>query len=141
MAEIEAPRKVELFDQFTDSNVPLADMNGMMQLKARKVHRSDFIEELHSPSSLPRRSFSNVKQKSNVDVNSLPNSPIFPTYMASTESAKAKTRSMSTPKQHLRLHETYSSGQHSPYKLKVSSWNSFNGEMNDSTRKSRTCSR
>ncbi|XP_009772962.1 protein IQ-DOMAIN 12-like [Nicotiana sylvestris] len=141
VAEIEAPRKVELFDQFTDSNVPLADMNGMMQLKARKVHRSDFIEELHSPSSLPRRSFSNVKQKSNVDVNSLPNSPIFPTYMASTESAKAKTRSMSTPKQHLRLHETYSSGQHSPYKLKVSSWNSFNGEMNDSNRKSTTSSR
>ncbi|XP_060177451.1 protein IQ-DOMAIN 12-like [Lycium barbarum] len=143
LAEIEAPRKAGLFDKlrsFTDSNIPLGDMNGMTQLQVRKTHRADCIEDLHSPSSLPRRSFSNAKQKSNIDVNSLPNSPIFPTYMAATESTKAKTRSMSTPKQHLRFDETYS-GQCSPYNLKISSWRSFNGETSDSTRKSRTSSR
>ncbi|KAJ8570388.1 hypothetical protein K7X08_037360 [Anisodus acutangulus] len=97
-------RKAGLFEKlrsFTDSDVPLADMNGMTQLQVRKMHRADCIEDLHSPSSLPRRSFSNVKRKSNVSVNSLPSS-IFPTCMAATESAKAKTRSMSTLKQHLR---------------------------------------
>ncbi|KAK4378020.1 hypothetical protein RND71_004316 [Anisodus tanguticus] len=136
-------RKAGLFEKlrsFTDSDVPLADMNGMTQLQVRKMHRADCIEDLHSPSSLPRRSFSNVKRKSNVDVNSLPSSPIFPTCMAATESAKAKTRSMSTLKQHLSLHEMYT-GQHSPNNLKISSWRSFNGEMNDGTRQSRTPSR
>ncbi|XP_049402658.1 protein IQ-DOMAIN 12-like [Solanum stenotomum] len=142
LAELEAPRKAGLFEKlrsFTDSNVPLADMNGMTQLQMRKMHRADCIEDLHSPSSLPRRSFSNAKRKSNVDDNSLPSSPIFPTYMATTESAKAKTRSMSTPKQHLRLHEILS-GQHSPYNLKISSWRLSNGEMYDSARTSRTSS-
>ncbi|MCD7465330.1 IQ-domain [Datura stramonium] len=143
LAELEAPRKEKLFEKlksFTDSNVPLADMNGMTQLQVRKMHTVDCIEDIHSPSSLPRRSFSNVKRKSNVDLNSLPSSPIFPTYMAATESAKAKTRSMSTPKQHLSLRETYS-GQCSPYNHKTSSWSSFNGGMNDSSTKSRTSSR
>lgn len=143
LAELEAPRKAGLFEKlrsFRDSNVPIGDMNQMTQLKVRKMHRADCIEDLHSPSSLPRRSFSNVKPKSHVDVNSLPSSPIFPTYMAATESAKAKTRSMSTPKQHLRLHEAYS-GQCSPYNLKISTWSSFNGGLNDSTRKGRTSSR
>ncbi|XP_055808193.1 protein IQ-DOMAIN 12-like [Solanum dulcamara] len=143
LAELEAPRKAGLFEKlrsFRDSNVPLADMNGMTQLQVRKMHREDCIEDLYSPSSFPRRSFSNVKRKSNVDVNSLPSSPIFPTYMAATESAKAKTRSMSTPKQHLRLHETLL-GQHSPYNLKISSWRLTNGEMYDCARKSRTSSR
>ncbi|KAM3339505.1 hypothetical protein P3S68_029374 [Capsicum galapagoense] len=115
-------------------------MNQMAQLKVRKTHRADCIEDLHSPSSLPRRSFSNVKRKSHTGVNSLPSSPIFPTYMAATESAKAKTRSMSIPRQHLRLRETLS-GQHSPYNLKISSWRSSNGEMYDSPRMSRTTSR
>ncbi|XP_055822253.1 protein IQ-DOMAIN 12-like [Solanum dulcamara] len=143
LAELEAPTKVGLFEKlrlFRDSNVPLVDMNGMTQPQVRKMHREDCIEDLHSPSSLRRRSFSNVKRKSNVDVKSLPSSPIFPTYIAATESTKAKTRSMSTPKQHLRLHETLL-GQHSPYNLKNSSWRLSDGEMYDSARKSRTSSR
>lgn len=143
LGELEAPRKAGLFEKlrsFTESNVPLADMYGMTQLQGRKMHGADCIEDIYSPSSLPRRSFSYITRKSNVDVNSLPSSPIFPTYMATTESAKAKTRSMSTPKQHLRLHETLT-GQHSPYDLRISSWRSSNGEMYDSARKSRTSSR
>ncbi|KAJ8562772.1 hypothetical protein K7X08_031224 [Anisodus acutangulus] len=137
-AEIEAQRKVELFGQlrsFAESSSRLGDMNQTTQLKMRQARNQDSIEDLNSLSSLPRRSFSHVKRKSIGDDSSLPSSPMFPTYMAATESAKAKTRSMSTPKQRLLLHETYS-GQNSPYMLKHTSWTSFNSEVNNSTKKS-----
>lgn len=137
-AEIEPQRKTELFEKlrsFADSSSPLVDMNQMTHLKMSQARNQDSIEDLNSPSSLPRRSFSHVKQKSIGEDSSLPSSPMFPTYMAATESAKAKTRSMSTPKQRLMLHETYS-GQHSPYMLNHTSWTSYNGEVNRSTKKS-----
>ncbi|XP_060183568.1 protein IQ-DOMAIN 12 [Lycium barbarum] len=126
--------KAELFEQlrsFSDLSSPLGDMNQMTQLKMRQAR----VEDLNSPSSLPRKSFSHVKQKSSGDDISLPSSPMCPTYMATTESAIAKTRSMSTPKQRLMLHETYS-GQNSPSMLKHTSWTSFNSEVNSSTKKS-----
>ncbi|KAM3338370.1 protein IQ-DOMAIN 12 [Capsicum galapagoense] len=132
-AEIEAQRKAELFQQlrsFADSSSPLVNMNQM-----RQARNLDVTEDLNSPSSLPRRSFSHVKQKSICDDSSLPSSPMFPTYMAATESAKAKTRSMSTPKQRLMLHETYS-GPQSPYMLNHTSWTTYNGEVNRSSKNS-----
>ncbi|XP_038906055.1 protein IQ-DOMAIN 14 [Benincasa hispida] len=57
--------------------------------------------------SFPRRSFCHLKHNSsgggedNSSSMATSCSPVFPTYMAVTESAKAKTRSISTPKQRL----------------------------------------
>lgn len=122
---------------FAHPNTFAGEADKMRHLKLiSSTSRQDSTEPLtNSPFSLPRRSFSHVKQKSIGDDNSLPNSPMFPTYMATTESAKAKTRSMSTPKQRLMLSESYL-GQHSPHKVRISSWHSFNGEIKNSNRKS-----
>ncbi|XP_059646249.1 protein IQ-DOMAIN 12 [Cornus florida] len=98
------------------------------RFKLRNAYKHDSVEESNSPSSLPRRSFCRTKQKSIGNESSLPNSPVFPTYMAATESAKAKARSMSTPKQRLGFLDTYS-GHTSPQKIKLSPWSSFNGEV------------
>lgn len=122
---------------FAHTNVFAGDTDKMRQLKlTSSASKQDSTEPLiNSPFSLPRRSFCHVKQKSIGDDTSLPNSPMLPTYMATTESAKAKTRSMSTPKQRFLLSESYS-GQHSPYKVRLSSWHSFNGEINNCNRNS-----
>ncbi|KAG6744750.1 hypothetical protein POTOM_051388 [Populus tomentosa] len=68
-------------------------------VKTRSTRKQDFIEGLNAPVSFPRRSFDSMRPSLAGDGNSLPNSPVFPTYMAATQSAKLKARSMSTPKQ------------------------------------------
>ncbi|PIN21031.1 hypothetical protein CDL12_06272 [Handroanthus impetiginosus] len=119
---------------FSHSNTIALDANHLSQLKLRTLYKQENIEELSSPFSLPRRSFCHVKEKSIEDDGSLPSSPVFPTYMAATKSAKAKSRSLSTPKQRLWLCDTYS-GEHSPYKLRLSSWSSFNGDITNTNKR------
>lgn len=64
-----------------------------------KIIKNELQEGLRTQTSIPRKSFSHVKRSSLGDESSMPNSPVFPKYMAVTESSKAKVRSMSTPKQ------------------------------------------
>ncbi|KAL2225995.1 protein IQ-DOMAIN 14 [Sesamum indicum] len=140
-------RKINRFDQFVEvyqhedkeklkpsshNSTIAVDASGLAQLKLRAICRQEMVEESNSPFTLPRRSFCHVKQKSIREDGSLPSSPVFPTYMAATESAKAKSRSLSTPRQRLRLCETYS-GELSPVGL--SSWSSFNSEITKSNKR------
>ncbi|KAI3446518.1 hypothetical protein Pfo_003183 [Paulownia fortunei] len=132
--EVHQREETEKLKPMLRSNTIAVDTTRLAQLKLRTPHKHETIEDLNSPFSLPRRSFCHVKQKSIGDCGSLPNSPIFPAYMAATESTKAKSRSLSTPKQRLRLCDT-NSAQHSPYKLSLSSWSSCNGEITNTNKR------
>ncbi|KAH9605385.1 hypothetical protein KSS87_001262 [Heliosperma pusillum] len=94
------------------------------------------IEGLHDYDSLsgPRRSLQNHKKQSFYKEDSLhPSSPTsLPTYMASTKSAKAKTRSLSSPRLRSIHFEGYSDGD-SPYKQKLSPMSSINSEVTSSS--------
>lgn len=57
---------------------------------------------------LARRSFNRSRRASTKDDDSFSSSPSFPSYMASTASAKARFRSLSTPKQRLRATDSCS---------------------------------
>lgn len=99
---------------------PLCHDKNQLSLPRIKCQSEWVADNFKTRFSQARRSF--------VDARSLPSSPIVPTYMATTKSAKAKLRSLSTPSQRLRLYDTYSGDQHSPFKLKLDSCSSFNGD-------------
>ncbi|XP_051138788.1 protein IQ-DOMAIN 12-like [Andrographis paniculata] len=100
----------------------------LSELRLRTNRGRDLTEEVKSPYSQPRRSLCHVKHKSIGDEEiSSPNSPVLPTYMAATKSAAAKCRSLSTPRQRLRLCDTYS-GEHSLRDFRLSSsWSLIDG--------------
>ncbi|KAL9247882.1 hypothetical protein vseg_021262 [Gypsophila vaccaria] len=91
--------------KWEDENTSICELGGNLRISARNLFKEDLSEEvIRSPSSYPRRSFCDIrKHKSSEDEEC---SLSYPTYMASTESTKAKMRSMSTPRQ-LRHYEGY----------------------------------
>jgi len=98
----------------------LRDISTNLKIKPRNPARQgEFADDVNSPLSHPRRSFCHLRPKPGGDDCQLSSSPNFPTYMASTESAKAKMRSMSTPRQRLGYLDTC---------FEHGSWSSFNGE-------------
>ncbi|XP_059651933.1 protein IQ-DOMAIN 11 isoform X2 [Cornus florida] len=106
---------------------------GGKQLKLRNSPKQYHIEGLDSPMHVPRRSFNHRKQRSIGDGNSFAGSPIVPTYMAATESAKAKARSMSSPRLRPVSLDTCSE-TNSPYKYKLSPISSLNSDVLGSSR-------
>ncbi|XAR54418.1 hypothetical protein NMG60_11029534 [Bertholletia excelsa] len=96
------------------------------QIKLRNSQIGYRMEGLDSPIPVPRRSFHHRKQKSfGDDNNGFASSPLVPTYMAATESAKAKARSLSSPRLRIANLDAYSE-TNSPYKHKLSPITSIN---------------
>jgi hypothetical protein len=106
---------------------------GRRQLKLRNIQVQKNFEGLDSPLSISRSSFHHRRQHSLGNHNSFSNSPVVPAYMAATASAKAKARSMSSPKIRTRNFETCSES-YSPCKNKLSLISPMTTEMPTSGR-------
>lgn len=91
-------KELEDLDTVLGSNTRNKDEFGVKKLRLRNLQTRNHNEGLmDSPIFVPRKSF-HRKQCSLGDENSFTSSPIVPTYMAATESARAKARSLSSPK-------------------------------------------
>nr|GMD65337.1 protein IQ-DOMAIN 14-like [Ipomoea batatas] len=106
-------------DRFDNQREANAKPNMLKQYKT---------ESLMSPIRAPRRSFNN-----SIGDDSPVASPAVPTYMAATESAKARARSLSSPRLRPMKFDAYSE-INSPYKYKLSPISSINSEVTITSR-------
>ena len=123
----EASRHDMLYKPALQSYVITKELCAKTQVAQKSMTKEASVEEeLSSQILLPRKSFSHIKKSSLADDSSMPNSPVFPTYMAVTESAKAKVRSMSTPRQRAGFLDICFN-QNEPLKEGLSLWSSHYG--------------
>ncbi|XP_035830445.1 uncharacterized protein LOC110863940 isoform X1 [Helianthus annuus] len=108
--------------------------NQMCRIKKLRFRHKHHTEEHNSPSFRPRMLYNSRGHyhlsPDQSDDSSLQNSPVFPAYMATTESFMAKARSLSTPRQRLSFLDGYCThGSSSSGVPMLSSSSSFNGSM------------
>lgn len=136
--QVSKSKELEDLDSVSTSNPkPREDYGRKQQLKLRNIQGRHNFEELDSPISVSRRSFHHRRQFSLGDHNSLSSSPVVPTYMVATESAKAKARSMTSPKVRPGGFDACSDG-YSPSKNKLCLISSIATEVPSSARFGKT---
>ncbi|OWM90032.1 protein IQ-DOMAIN 31 [Punica granatum] len=120
--QLNKSREYEDLDPVPSPTPKSKEDNGRRQLKPgsylKQQQQGNPFEQSGSPVSVPKRQIRHKKQCSMGD-DTFPSSPSIPTYMAATESARAKVRSLSSPKLRPGAFDTYSDS-YSPYKSKLS---------------------
>ncbi|XVF84103.1 hypothetical protein PTKIN_Ptkin16aG0547800 [Pterospermum kingtungense] len=132
--QVNKSKEVEDLDPVWTSHRRPTEENRAKQLRLKTFPRQNHfhMDGEDSPIQVPRRSF-HRKQSSLGEDNSFSTSPVVPTYMAATHSAKAKLRSMSSPKLRPGSFDTQSES-YSPYKSKLSLISSVTSEVPSSFR-------